>query len=203
VKLTQSSDTGLTYVAEVAEEVRDQAALLLSLVARGARSVRDGDQMRLDWGIVRLARTGYEVTVQEPDYRGDPRRYVPGLNFTCAVLKAQQLVHDRLVVSAAPIAYDQFVSVYPGGLTAPVTAAIRQTAQADLDTGWRIFDADRIDWAAELQARRVYEFARERAALLGALALPEGWAVRFEGRTLVESVSPEGSRRALSLTLDL
>ncbi|MGZ5441093.1 MAG: immunity protein Imm33 domain-containing protein [Thermoanaerobaculia bacterium] len=121
--------------------------------------------------------------------------------FTCAVLRAQQRVHDRLGVGAEPAPYDQFLLVYPGGLTAARVAAIRQAPYQPADSGWRVFDSGRIDWTAEPQARRLYEVAGERPALMSVLSLPAGWSVQFENETLAEAAPPEGEPIAVGMVV--
>lgn len=202
-----NSDSGLVYATEVADDLRPQAEILM-------RQVLDNDdndpgpdsgelRVRLDWGIVKLVRRGNEVYLEEPDYRRDPLRFVPQLTFTCAVLRAQQLVHDRLGVKAVPVTYDQFMLVYPAGLTAARVAATRQAPEQPADSGWRVFDAGRIDWAAEPQARRIYEVAGERPALMGILSLPVGWAMRLEGEILTEAAAPEGGPIEVGMVVEL
>lgn len=204
MRLTFRNSSGLDYVAEVADELRDLGYLLLSLVA-GKPAPADGKSLkqRLDWNIVRLTRTGSEVVVEEPDYAYDSEHFLPGLNFTCAVLHAQQLVHARLEVEAEPVNYDAGVLVYPEGLTAAGMAAIRQDSDLPEDSGWRVFDADRVDWKAEPHALRVYEIAAKRPELLSILSLPAGWSIRMEGRSLAEAVSPEGKHMAADLNISL
>jgi len=202
MKLSMRGSSGLVYVTEVSDALRDQAEILLRLIA-SREPVADGDHacVRLDWGIAKLERRGDEIVVEEPNYRGDPRRFVPGLNFTCAVLRAHQRVHERLCVGAEPVHYDQFMLVYPGGMTAGRIAAIRQATEREKDTGWRVFDGARIDWAAEPEARYVYEVAGERPALMAVLSLPVGWAVRLEGETLMEAAPPTGTGERIAIRM--
>jgi hypothetical protein len=198
------ASTGLHYVMEVSKELSEQAEILLHEIAAKDVPVDDTDpQVRLDWGIVRLVRRGNELLLEEPDYKSDPLRFVPGLNFTAAVLRAQQRVHARLGVSAEPVAYDQFMLVYPAGLTATRVAATRQLPQLQGDSGWRVFDASRVDWDAEPQARRVYEVAGERPALMGVLSLPVGWSLQLEDDTLAEVAPPNGEPIATLMALQL
>jgi hypothetical protein len=199
-----NSDSGLVYATEVADDLRPHAEILMRQVLDDDPGQDGGElRVRLDWGIVKLVRRGNEVYLEEPDYRRDPLRFVPQLTFTCAVLRAQQLVHDRLGVKAEPVAYDQFMLVYPAGLTAARVAATRQAPEQPADSGWRVFDAGRIDWAAEPQARRIYEVAGERPALMGILSLPVGWAVRLEGETLTEAAPPEGGPIEVGMAVEL
>jgi hypothetical protein len=204
MRLEINSDSGLVYATEVDNDLRGQAEILLYQLVSKEPKPDGGDlKVRLDWGIVKLVRRGNEVFVEEPDYRRDPLQFVPQLNFTCAVLRAQQLVHDRLGVRAEPVAYDNFLLVYPGGLTASGVAATRQPPRQPGDSGWRVFDATRIDWKADLQALRVYEIARERQAILSVLSLPVGWSVRLEDDTLVEAAPPDGEPIAVGMTLQI
>jgi hypothetical protein len=204
MRLTSRSNNGLLYVTEISEELRNQGSLLLRLVI-GQPAPADGDSLkvRLDWNIVKLTRTGGEVVVQEPDYTRNSESYLPSLNFTCSVLHAQQLVHERLNVSSEPVNYDEGVLVYPGGLSMTGMATIRQLAKTPEDSGWRVFDAERIDWMAEPLGRRVYEIAGERPALLSTMSLPVGWSIRMEGGLLTEAVSPEGQRHTVNMTINL
>src|ERR1043165_3970403 len=133
MKLELSSDDELTYATEVADDLRDQAGILMRQVL-GKAPGADGSErrVRLDWGLVKVVRRGNEVILEEPDYKHDPLRFVPQLTFTCAVLRAQQLVHDRLGVRAEPVTYDNFMLVYPGALAAARVAATRQPPEREI-----------------------------------------------------------------------
>jgi hypothetical protein len=204
MRLEIPTNSGLVYATHVAHDLRPQAEILMRQIV-GKNPGSDGSELRvrLDWGIVNLVRRGNEVFVEEPDYRRDPLRFVPHLDFTCAVLRAQQLVHDCLQVSAEPVTYDSFLLVYPAGLTASRVAATRQPPRRPGDSGWRVFDADRIDWTAEPQARRVYEVAGERQAIMSVLSLPVGWSVRLEDDTLAEVAPPGGEPIEVGMAVQL
>ncbi len=204
MRLTAQSNTGLVYVTEISEELSQQAGLLLRIVT-GEPVPAQGESLKvsLDWNIVRLTHIGDEVFVEEPDYTRNAQDFVPGLNFTCAVLRAQQLVHERLGVGAEPVNYDQGVLVYPNGLTATSLVAIRQSSEIPEDSGWRVFDAGEIDWSSQPEARRVYEIAPTRPALLSIISLPIGWSIRMEQGTLEETVSPEGERLSINMAIQL
>ena len=109
----------------------------------------------------------------------------------------------RLGVPAEPVRYDEFILAYPGSLSAVSVVAIRQTAENDSNSGWCVFDAAKIDWTAEPDARRVYEVAHERPALVCVLSLPVGWSVRIEQETLLEAAPPEGEPIVVGLPLNL
>jgi hypothetical protein len=204
MKVAVQSATGQTYMAPVSGHSRDRAELLLRLLAtRYPDPPPSGSRVRLDWGVARLSAQGSEMLVEEPDYRRDPLQFVPGIEFTCSVLGAQQLVHDRLQVSAEPVSYDQAIFVYPPGLACQLLAATRQAPLRAEDSGWRTFDAERIDWTAGFQAHRVYEVPLQRPALMAVLSLPSGWSVRMDGPTLVEAATPEGRRIPLTMTIEL
>jgi hypothetical protein len=204
MRLTAQGKSGLLYVTEISEALYQQASLLLHLVT-GEPVPAQGKSLKvpLDWNIVRLTHIGDEVFVEEPDYTHDAQDFVPGLNFTCAVLHAQQLVHDRLGVGAEPVNYDQGVLAYPNALTATSLVAIRQSSEILEDSGWRVFDAGEIDWSRQPEARRVYEIAPTRPALLGIISLPIGWSVRMEQGILEETVSPEGERLSINMAIQL
>jgi hypothetical protein len=203
MNLTEQGKSGLVYVSAVADDLREQAGILLwQLASQEPEPDRNGN-VRLDWGVVKLVRHGNEVRVEEPDYKHDARRFVPGLNFTAAVLRAQQSVHDRLWVSPEPVKYDQNILVYARDLKPPELAAIRQKTEREGDTGWRLFDAVHIDWSAEPRALRVYEIARERPALMAVLSLPAGWSVRLQDGNLAEVAPPEGEPRTVGMPLEL
>src|SRR5262245_17067483 len=193
MKLTVPGSGNLVYVTEVADDLRDQATILLRQIASRLPELDFNAPVRLDWGVVKLERQGDEVWVNEPDYRHDPRQYIPGVNFTCAVLRAQQCVHDRLGVSAKPVRYDQSILIYPGALSERRIVAIRQKEETTPDSGWRVFAAEQIDWALEPGACYVYQLAVTRAALLAVLSLPVGWSTQLEGETLKEAAAPDGS----------
>jgi len=204
MRLAVRGSRGLEYVTEVSDDLRDQAEILLRLIASKEPEANDsGARVRLDWGIVKLVRRGSEVLVEEPDYRRDPLRFIRGLTFTCAVLRAQQRVHDRLKVAAEPVGYDELVLVYLEGLSAARVAATRQASERPGDTGWRVFAANRIDWGAQFGARRVYDVPRERPGLMAVLSLPVGWSVRLEGDTLTEAATPKGERVVVGMALEV
>jgi hypothetical protein len=204
VKLILRSNGGLPYVSDVSEELRGQAELLLPQIASSAAELLPGQQtrVRVDWGIVRLVRRGDELVVEEPDYLVQPLRFIAGLNVTCAVLRAQQEVLERLQVSSRPVQYDQFMLVYAAGLTAARIAAIRQDPQQPGDSGWRVFEASDIDWSVQPKAVRIYDIPSSRPSLMAALALPTGWAVRLRQGTLVEAVAPENRHIALDMSFE-
>ena len=204
LRLELSSNSGLVYATDVADDLRAQAEILMRQIAGKDPGLDSGElRVRLDWGVVKLVRHGNEVFLEEPDYRRDPLRFVPHLDFTCAVLRAQQLVHDRLKVSAEPVTYDSFLLVYPAGLTASCVAATRQPSGRPGDSGWRVFDAARIDWTGDLQARCVYEVAGERKAIMSVLSLPVGWSVRLEDDILAEVAPPGGEPIEIGMAIQL
>jgi hypothetical protein len=49
----------------------------------------------------------------------------------------------------------------------------------------------------------VRELAGNRLAWCVPLPLPAGWAFRFVGRTLVDTVSPDSTTHTLNLSIDL
>jgi hypothetical protein len=203
MKLTMPGSDNLVYVTEVADDLRDQATILLGQIASRSPELDLDAPARLDWGVVKLERQGNEVWVNEPDYRHDPRRYIPGMNFTCAVVRAQQCTHDRLGVSAEPVRYDQSILIYPRALSERPIAAIRQKGETPRDSGWRVFAVEQIDWALEPRACYVYQLAVKRAALLAALSLPVGWSVQLEGETLKQAAAPDGSAFVVDLPIEL
>jgi hypothetical protein len=204
MKRTMRANSGLVYIADVADDLLDQAEILLRLLANEDPALAAGGApVRLDWGLVRLERRGDEVVVEEPDYRRDPLQFLPGLNFTCAVLRAQQRVHERLGVGAEPVKYDQVMLVYPGGLSAAHIVATRQAPGHDQDSGWRVFDAAHIDWTQEPQARRFYQIPSVRPELMAVLSLPVGWSIRLHDASLAEAAPPGSQPMAVGMAIPL
>lgn len=201
MRLSVPTESGRSYTTEIAAELSSQAELLLTVIARRSLDIADTMQVRLDWGVVKLVPNGAEIAVEEPDYRHDPLIFVRRLDFTCAVLREQQRVHDSLNVSAEPVTYDQYVLEYPESLTAERLVATRRPPNDSTDSGWRVFDERRIDWNAPPMSRRVFEIARARPALLAVLSLPAGWSVQLHADTLAECAAPQGERTQVGLTI--
>jgi hypothetical protein len=205
MRISLSDGRHLTYVSNVSDDLRPQAELLLGRLAATAPALEPDQELpvRLDWGIVKLIRRNDEMSVEEPDYRTDARRFVPRVTFTCAVLRAQQQLLERLNADPQPVHYDQAVLVYPGALAARRVVAIRRDPLQPVHTGWHVFDEDLIDWDLDAQAVGVYDVPRQQPALMSILALPTGWAVRFEQDTLLEAAPPGGTPMTLGMTFDL
>jgi hypothetical protein len=204
VRLSLDLPSGRALATEVdeAHAVRGRELLARLLEPAAALADREAVDHELDWATVRLSANGAEVVVGEPDYAGDPGRFVPSLSVTCRVFDGQQAVLDAVAVDGQPVAAHQHVRVSLAAMSSVSVVGHRHPETEEPFTGWQLVStAPEDDESAGLYTVR--ELAAHRLVWITAMALPVGWAFRCVGNTLVDGVSPAGRTHELLISLDV
>lgn len=173
---------------------------LLDLLARLALQspLRHGFRFQFGGAILTLQSDPKGgLRLHEPAFDRDPYQDLgPGVENTLDVLARQIALARRIGAPPTEIDFTQFIVAARGALHSPRLHLLRSAVGDDPeDCGWTLTSpddpADPNDDDA-FDAFRVYELFLRRPAVLGALALPFGFAAVFHGDRLTSVLDSTG-----------
>ncbi len=177
---------------------------ILARLVSTAGDLREGEnrEVVIEWAVVRLAATSNLVVVQEPDYRRNPNEFIPSMATTARLFCKQRNILEQLGLSGEPVEASQYARVSTAAFGAVSVLGRRERDPENAFTGWQIESTDPSANDA-FGMYTVREIAAKRLIWMAPLALPPGWAFRFVGNTLMDTVSPTGDTHTPLLSIDL
>jgi hypothetical protein len=165
---------------------------VLEAMAAESFEIEDGGLLPIGWTTLRFSVHGDRISLQEPDYDGDPEtQWRADISVSLATLARQRAVLDRIDIPGEAINFDQHVLLVRGVLDDDKLFMMRVPSPGGRTTGWRVIPSAGMAEDDEVDSVPVYAIMRERPILIDAMLLPAGFMVVVEGDRITQLIDPQ------------